>query len=50
MAVIPQDFGVLSANLAGCFPRSATTPGRRSGPVATRVEKEAALCDPSRYC
>jgi len=39
MAMIPRDFCVFSADLAGYSPRSATTPGECLGSVATRVEK-----------
>ena len=46
MAVIPRDFGVFSADLAGCSRRSATTPGECLGPVATRVEKGGSAMRP----
>ena len=38
MAVISRDSDVFPADLAGCSPPSATTPGKRLGPVATRLE------------
>jgi hypothetical protein len=39
MAMISRDVDVFPADLAGCFPPSATTPGERPGLVASRVEK-----------
>lgn len=37
--MIPRDFDVFPADLAGCSPPSATTPGEPLGLVETRVEK-----------